>query len=87
MGATEAQIFGVAEIAENKIKLYLIVITINYIDLKKKTRVLHLNSGLLKIILGPLVAPMETTSTVGRTRNPLGNNIVQYKYRFVCKHL
>jgi hypothetical protein len=29
---------GGAEIAENKIKRYLIVITIDYIDLKKKNR-------------------------------------------------
>jgi hypothetical protein len=39
-----------AEIAENKIKWYLTVITIDYIDLKK-TGVLRLNLGVLKALL------------------------------------
>jgi hypothetical protein len=46
---------GGAKIAESKIKRYLTVITIDYMDLykKKKTGVLHLNSGLLKTLLRP----------------------------------
>jgi hypothetical protein len=44
---------GGAEIFENKIKWYSTVITMNYIDLKKKTGVLHLNSGVLKPLLHP----------------------------------
>jgi hypothetical protein len=50
-----------AEIAENKIKWYLTVITIDYIDYiisEKKTGVLNFNSGMLKTLLRPLVSPM-----------------------------
>jgi hypothetical protein len=45
-----------AEIAENKTKWYLTVITIDYMDLnkKKKIGVLHLNLRVLKTLLHPL---------------------------------
>jgi hypothetical protein len=46
-----------AEISENKIKLYPTVITIDYIDLEKKTGVLRLKRGAKNPIPPPLVAP------------------------------
>jgi hypothetical protein len=50
-GHNQSPNIGGAEIAKNKIKWYSTVITIDYIDLKKKkTRVLHLNSGVLKTL-------------------------------------
>jgi hypothetical protein len=45
-----------AEIAESKIEWYFTIITINDIDLKKKTGVLKLKSGMLKTLLRPLIA-------------------------------
>jgi hypothetical protein len=42
---------GDTEINENKIKRHSTVITIDYMDLKTKTGVLHLNSGVLKTLL------------------------------------
>jgi hypothetical protein len=54
MGATSAQNIEGAQIAENKIKRYSIVITIDCMDLKKKkTGTLHLNSEALKPYYAP----------------------------------
>jgi hypothetical protein len=80
-GRNSSPNIGRAEIAENKIKWYLTVITIDHID-QKKTGVLHLRSGVLKTLLHPFSYAYGCTA-IPKQCTSCGHTIMYILYTYM----